>query len=246
MNLPAVSTFDLVTAGMAAAVYVIVALAALARQPRDIRTRLFLVVAVTSAVAYGMPFAQAMLGNAGMLSKRVIGPMLIDMGIASIALFHFTQVFPWRRPWIARFGEWVAAAYLVAPMIIAWLVWFAPSSVDRLGVVYIIAVIALGVPLFLLLGAVLPLAGLLSLYKSYQTAARERIETVRQPLLGILISQIAGGILSVFVAPIVHVLAPTGPWSAIIAGALFAFNLMMPAAFALWVWRNAQAPAATY
>ncbi|HEU4590729.1 MAG TPA: hypothetical protein VFS13_07460, partial [Steroidobacteraceae bacterium] len=79
--------------------------------------------------------------------------------------------------------------------------------------------------------------GLLSLYKSYQVAKRDRIESARATLLGILISQLGGGVLSVIVIPFLHIVVPRGPWLTIASSALLAFGLVMPIAFWMGVSR---------
>ena len=55
--------------------------------------------------------------------------------------------------------------------------------------------------------------------------------------LGVFVSQLAGGILAVLVAPLVHIIVPSGPWAPILAGAMFGFGILMPLAFAAGVWK---------
>jgi len=52
-----------------------------------------------------------------------------------------------------------------------------------------------------------------------------------------LVSQLAGGVLTILVIPLLRLVAPRGPWVTIAAALLFAFGLLMPVAFAAAVWR---------
>ena len=55
--------------------------------------------------------------------------------------------------------------------------------------------------------------------------------------LWILISQMAGGVLTILIIPLLHLVAPTGPWATIAGALLFAFGMLMPLAFAAGVWK---------
>jgi len=233
---PAVTLFDAVTSTIAAVSYLAVGLAAIARAPRDERARVFLAVALTSAVAYAGPGLQYWKGIP-IISRPVVVPTLVATAIGGVALFHFAFVFPWRRPWLRRHREWVMAAYLVAPMGVLWLAWLAPPSLDALEVPYMLALLAVGVPLMALAGVVMPLAGLLVLYKTCLRVRDLKIEAARVSTLGVFVSQLAGGILAVLVAPLVHIIVPSGPWAPILAGAMFGFGILMPLAFAAGVWK---------
>jgi len=94
-----------------------------------------------------------------------------------------------------------------------------------------------GFPTMVLIGLVLPFGGLLSLYKSYQAAKRDGIASARATLLGILISELGGGVLSVIIIPFLHIVVPKGPWLTIASSALLAFGILMPIAFWVGVWR---------
>jgi hypothetical protein len=52
-----------------------------------------------------------------------------------------------------------------------------------------------------------------------------------------LISQLAGGVLTILVVPLLHLVAPSGPWVGIAAALLFGFGLAMPIAFATGIWK---------
>src|SRR5439155_16433247 len=84
---PAVTLFDAVTSTIAAVSYLAVGLAAIARAPRDERARVFLAVALTSAVAYAGPGLQYWKGIP-IISRPVVVPTLVAMAIGGVALFH--------------------------------------------------------------------------------------------------------------------------------------------------------------
>ncbi len=87
------------------------------------------------------------------------------------------------------------------------------------------------------LGLAVPFAALFSLYKSWLTANAAGPEAARVTTLWILISQMAGGVLTILIIPLLHLVAPAGPWVTIAAVLLFAFGLLMPLAFAAGVWK---------
>src|SRR5215217_3824451 len=120
---PSVTTFDAVVSVVSLVVYLGVAFAALARAPRDSRTRVFLVVALTSAVPYALSPAQWWKGT-GVYTPAVIAVTAVAFAVGGVALFHFTQVFPWRRPWIRAHFGWLAACYAVLPLPLAAVAWF--------------------------------------------------------------------------------------------------------------------------
>src|SRR5262245_47292769 len=191
---PAATLFDAATAATAAILYLGVALAAIFRAPRDERARVFLAVAITNAIAYAGPPLQYWKG-VPMTSRAVVVPTLVALVAGSIALFHFAFVFPWRRPWLRKRREWVMAAYAVGPMAGLWLAWATPPTLDAVGIPYIVALLAVGVPLIVLAGVALPLLGLLMLYRTARLARDLNLETARVPVLGVFVSQLAGGIL---------------------------------------------------
>jgi hypothetical protein len=97
--------------------------------------------------------------------------------------------------------------------------------------------LVVGLPVVILVTVVLPVAGLISLYRSWTDARRFDVAAARWPTLAILVSQAAGGILTIVVMPLLHLALPGGPWPTIAAALLFGFGLLMPIAFALAVWR---------
>ena len=96
--------------------------------------------------------------------------------------------------------------------------------------------LVVGVPAMMGVGIILPFAGLFSLYKSWLTSTRLHIEAGRTSLLGILVSQLAGGILSILVIPLLHLVLREGSLLTITSALLLIFGLLMPIAFWLAVW----------
>jgi len=95
------------------------------------------------------------------------------------------------------------------------------------------------IPVIFVVGIVLPFAALLSLYKSWQEAKRGGRDGARVTTLTILISQLAGGVLTILIVPLLHFVAPAGPWALIAAVMLFGFGLLFPIAFSVGVWKYA-------
>jgi len=227
--------FDAVTSAVSATVYLLVALAALLRAPRDSRTGIFLLVAATGLAPYLLP-AYAWL-RPGTFSKPLVSVLAVSLVLGSLALFHFTQIFPWRRPWIRRYFELLLTGYGLGPPIVLGLIWFAPSQPEQIEAAYAVLTVFIGLPMIFIVGVVLPFAGLLSLYYSVLAARAAGLEQARRPLMGILISQLAGGALAILIIPLLHFVAPSGPWVTVAAALLFGFGLVMPLAFAAAVWK---------
>jgi hypothetical protein len=165
-----------------------------------------------------------------------------------VALFHFTQVFPWRRPWIRAHGTWLRTAYIVIPVFTALVAFLTPGfsaggsgSVGAIsageGMLLFLAAAAVTLVLVIALGAVVPLAGLLSLYKSYLAARARGIESAKKTTWLMLVSQLGGGVLSILVVPLLRLIAPTGPWVTVASSLLFACAMLMPLGFAFGIWR---------
>jgi hypothetical protein len=246
---PSATAFDAASSAASAAIYLIVALAAIVRAPQDSRTRVFLLVAVCGIAPY---LVSTLLWARGpdALSRLVVAIVALSLALGSLVLFHFTQIFPWRRPWIRRHWTWLLTGYILTPIVITLLVALlsrlsvaaesadagplGPASVDLTTVLAMIAVL---VPVVFVIGGVLPFAGLLSLYKSWQAAKHAAIASARVTTLWMLISQLAGGVLTILVVPFLHLVAPPGPWVTIAAALLFACGLLMPIAFGVGVWR---------
>jgi hypothetical protein len=251
VNFQPPATFDILTGVVSAAAYLLVGVATLARAPRDSGARTFFAIALASLAPYLLPAALARIGYGTLLTVAAT-VTAISLAAGSVALFHFTQVFPLRRPWIATRGIWLVAAYIVLPL------GAALGTLALLPIVRMVAAMAgasgsggLGavssavgllllfvlIPTIFVVGIVMPFAALLSLYKSWQEAKRDGRDGARVTALAILISQLAGGVLTILVVPLLHFIAPSGPFRMIAAGLLFGFGLLFPIAFAVGVWK---------
>jgi hypothetical protein len=246
---PVATTFEVFAAIVSAAVYLIVGVAALVQAPRDIRARLFFATALASAGPYSLTVLLWARGSDAVFTLPVVASVGLTLAMGSLLLLHFTQVFPWRRTWIRAHWRWLAGGYFVLPVAVAVPAWLfrgltVAGSLDAGagGVGAVSAGIAeslvlLLVPVVFVLGLVVPFAALLSLYKTWLEAKAAGIEAARVTTFWILISQMAGGVLTILIIPLLHFIAPTGPWVTIAAVLLFAFGLLMPLAFAAGVWK---------
>lgn len=240
-NLPApVFTFlDAVTQGIAAACYLAVGIAAWVRATHDIRTRVFLAFSIANVIVLGIPTVWWLRGATDPRKLPVVATAAImaGLGVGALLLFHFTQVFPRRRPWIKTSGIQMAIAYCLAPLAIAGLVQFAPASPEALTVPYVLSVILFGFPLLVLLGIVLPITAIVSLVRSHREVQQEGLGHLRRPLEWILVSQIAGGTLLIVFAPVLAVLAPNSATQSALTLVIWALGLLTPIAFAAAVWK---------
>ena len=253
---PVATAFDAISSTVSALLYLAVAFAALARAPRDLRTRVFLATAVASAAPYMVTALLWARGTSAAFNTPVVTLVTLSLMMGSLALLHFTQVCPWRRPWIRSYGAWLYAGYVVVPLVVAAVLWLtidvraalagAANAAGSGGVGAVSAgvsemtvlVIALGaLPVLFVLGVAVPFGGLLSLYKSWKAAAAAGIESARVTTFWMLISQLAGGVLTILIIPLLRVVAPAGPWATLAAALLFAVGLLMPIAFAVGVWK---------
>lgn len=252
---PVATAFDAISSAASALLYLAVACAALARAPRDPRTRVFLATAVASAAPYLVTALLWARGTSAAFNAPVITVVALSLMMGSLALLHFTQVFPWRRPWIKTHGAWLYAGYIVVPLTVAAAWWLtrdlrallaaaADAGSGGIGAVSAgisevsLLVVALGaLPVLFVLGVVVPFSGLLSLYKSWKAAVTAGIEPARVTTFWMLISQLAGGVLTILIIPLLRVVSPAGPWVTIAAALLFAVGLLMPIAFAAGVWK---------
>jgi len=243
---PVATAFDAASSFVSASAYLLVGVAALAHAPRDLRARVFLAVAVASAAPYGITTLMWLRGSAAALSRPVVMVTVLSLMMGSLALLHFAQVFPWRRPWIRAYAPWLVAGYVVIPIaaaVVAWLTrgmdFEALTGEGAAGIDVVAALALLGIvmPAIFILGVIMPFAGLFSLYKSWLAAKAAGIDAARRTTLWMLISQMAGGVLTILIIPLLHLVAPTGPWVTIAASLLFGFGLLMPVAFAVGVWK---------
>jgi hypothetical protein len=247
---PVATTFEAFAAVVSAALYLIVGIAALVHAPRDIRARVFFATALASAAPYSVTALLWARGSGATFTVPVIAVVGLSLMMGSLALLHFTQVFPWRRPWIRAHGKWLFAGYVTVPIAVAGAAWLfrgldvAASGSGGLGAVsadaaegLALVVLLFVIPVVFVLGVVVPFAALLSLYKTWLTARTAGVEPARTTTLSILISQMGGGVLTILIIPLLHLIAPTGPWVTIAAVLLFAFGLLMPLAFGAGVWK---------
>lgn len=247
------TAFDAIASAIAAGLYLLVGGLAVLRAPRDVRTRVFFLTAMASIAPYtATTYAWRFGGNAA-LARPIVGLVTVSLIVGSVALLHFMQIFPWRRPWIRAHGAWLVAAYAMLPPAAAAAVWKGPSldfltaPVDpaagvqlpyvQISVAEGLALLALVVSIVVIVGIVIPFAGLLSLYKTWRAAKRHGIEPARITTFWILISQLAGGVLTILVIPLLDLAAGRGWWTMTAAALLFAFSMLMPIAFAAGVWK---------
>ena len=245
---PTATAFDALTSLTSAGIYVIVALAALRQAPHDARVRVFLGVALAGIAPYWITAQIWVWGWQAALTKGAIVFVALSLMMGSVALFHFTQVFPWRRPWIRAYGTWLQAAYVVIPSLTGLLALITPdfsasgaggfgAVSPGLGVLLLLAAAGVTIAVVIVVGVVIPFAGLLSLYKSFLIARDRGIQSARQTIWLMLVSQLGGGVLTILVVPLMRLAAPPGPWISVASLLLFACAMLMPLAFALGVWR---------
>lgn len=235
---PVITGFDAVTQGLAALVYLAVGLTAWLRAPGDVRTRVFLAFSLANVIALAIPGVGWAMGmrDLAALPRWATAAMFAALGVGALLLFHFTQVFPRKRPWIRTAGIQMSVAYLLAPIAIAGLVRYAPPDFDGLTTPYMAAFLVFGFPLLVLLGFVLPVAAIVSLLRSYRDA-RHLGAPIARPIAWILVSQIAGGVLAVVFAPVIGAAAPGTPLVASLTLTIWVLGLLTPAAFAAAVWQ---------
>lgn len=240
-NLPAptFTAVDGITQGTAALVYAGIGIAAWLRAPRDIRTRVFLAFSVANLVAFGVPTFWWLRGlkDPTKLPAAAAAVAMAAVGVGTLLLFHFAQVFPRRRPWIRDSGAQMAIAYGLAPLVILGLIRFLPDSLDKLTVPYVLAVFVFGFPLLVLLAVVLPVAGIVSLLRSYREFRDGPHSAFKRPLEWILLSQIAGGTLTILFAPVLAVLASNSLLQAVLTVLIGVLGVLTPLAFAIAVFR---------
>jgi hypothetical protein len=240
-NLPApvFTTVDGVTQGVAALCYIGVGAASWLRAPADIRTRVFLAFSIANLIVLGIPTLWWLRGMTDP-TKLPVAALAVDtaaLGSGALLLFHFSQVFPRRRPWIRTSGAQMAIGYVLVPLAIAGLVMYLPASAQALTGPYVFAGIVFGFPLLVLLGVVLPVAGVVSLFRSHQDLQTHGLERLKRPIELILVSQVAGGTLTILFTPILAVLAGSSPLRAVLTTVLSILGLLTPIAYAAAVWK---------
>jgi hypothetical protein len=237
-SLPTFTALDAITQGIAGLLYLVIGVSAWLYARGDTRTQVFLGVALANVVAFALPTA-AWLSGAGDLTslpRAAVATVVSALGLGSVLLFHFSQVFPRRRPWIARHWTKFAVAYGVVPLVIGGLILLAPSDITDLSLAFVIPAVLLGLPCLILIAFVLPIAGIISLVKSFREAVGD-LAPMRTPLLWLLVSQIAGGTIALLFAPVLATIAPNSTAQTAATLAVWLLGLMTPIAFALAVWR---------
>jgi hypothetical protein len=250
---PSATAFEAIAAIVSAALYLIVGVAALAHAPKDIRARVFLATALASAPPYSVTALIWARGSTAAFTAPVVGVVGLSLMLGSLTLFHFTQVFPWRRPWIRAHARWLQWGYVASAAAAGTAAWMYAGAFSDLGTagsgglqVTSVAVsdaalamtlLLVVVPGLFVLGIVVPFAALWSLYKTWLAAKAAGVEAARITTCWILVSQMAGGVLTILIIPLLRFVAPVGPWVTIAAALLFGFSLLMPLAFAAGVFR---------
>jgi hypothetical protein len=245
--MPELTAFDVVTHLIAAGVYLAVGLAALGQAPRDERTRVFAALGGMHAIGFGIPVAAWFLGEQDPLAfNRVpLAVMLSALSIGALLMFHFSQVFPRRRPWIAGAGPQLPLAYLLTPIVVFTLVNWWPSAPAQVTPKFGLVFIVFGFPLMVLLGLVLPIASIVSLLRSLRETAAptppapHRVDSSRAriPLSGIILSQLAGGALSILVLGPLAAVAPESPAVVVVGVTVWLLGMLTPLAYAAGIWK---------
>jgi len=240
-NLSAVTftAVDGITQGTAAIVYLVIGVATWLRRPSDVRTRVFLAFSISSLIALGIPTYWWLRGLTDATKLPAIGAAVVmaALGLGALLLFHFTQVFPRRRPWIKQSGVQMEIAYVLVPIAIASLVQFLPPSLDQITTPYLLGLIVFGFPLLVLLGFVLPVTAIVSLLRSHREIQQSPLAYLKSPLELILLSQICGGTLTVLFAPVLAHVAPNSGMQSVLTVIIWALGLMTPVAYAIAVFR---------
>jgi hypothetical protein len=235
---PTFTAVDGITQGTAAVVYLVIGVAAWLRRRSDVRARVFLAFSLSNLIVFGLPTYLWLRGLTDPIRMPAAATVVVmaALGVGALLLFHFTQVFPRRRPWIRQSGVQMEIAYVLLPIVIAGLVWFLPSSLDKITTGYMLALVVFGFPLLALLGAVLPVTAIVSLLRSHREVQEGSLAYLKSPLEMILLSQIAGGTLAILFAPVLAVLAPNSAMQTVLTVIIWALGLMTPVAYALSVF----------
>lgn len=221
-------------------VYIAVGAAALAEAPRDERTRVFAALAVMNGAVLGVPIVFWWLDiRDPMAGGRVpLAAMMGALAVATLALFHFSQVFPNRRPWIRGAGPQLPVAYALAPLVVGLLVRLAPMKGEQASGGFIGLAIAFGFPLLVLNGLVLPIATVVGFIRSFrESPVRDGPPDARPVLAGFLMSMLLGTAVGVLALGPLQALAPESPATALVSLTVWGLGLLMPLAFAAGIWR---------
>lgn len=237
LPMPVFTSLDGVTNAIAALCYLAIGIAAWLRARHDSRTRVFLGFSIANAIVSGVPTLWWLQGTTdpGQLPATAFTAVLAGLGAGALLLFHFTQVFPRRRPWIKRWGILLAIAYCVVPPAIAGLIRFTPAD---FSIPYALSLLVVGLPLLILLGIVVPIAAIVSLVRSRREVQQQGLAHLKRPIEWILVSQVAGGTLTVVFAPVLAVLLRSDTAQSALTIVICALGLLTPLAFAAAVWKH--------
>ena len=249
---PDLTAFDAVTQLVTAAVYLTIGAAGLAQAPRDERTRVFAGLGAAHAVAFCIPAAAYFFGVKDWLAfdRIPLAITLSGLSLGALLMFHFSQVFPSRRPWIRASGLQMPIAYVLTPIAVFLLVRWWPGKPDEITAKFGLAFLVFGFPLMVLLGIILPVASIVSFLRSLRESVPGRAPEPGAPepgvvagpnprpvIMGILLSQIAGGALALLILPPLHAVVPDSPAVTLVAVIVWMLGLLTPAAFAAGIWK---------
>lgn len=250
--MPELTPFDAVTQLVAAAVYLSVGAAALAQAPRDERTRVFAALGLAHAIGFSIPGVGWLLGitDPQAFNRVPLGVMLAALSVGALLMFHFSQVFPRRRPWVRASGLQLPIAYAVAPVAVFLLVRWWPLTRVEVTAKFGLAFLLFGFPLMVLLGLVLPVASIVSFLRSLRELPATKpvqapvssvdgtpLPNPRPTIVAILVSQLGGGALALLVLGPLNATAPQSVAVTFVALLVWLFGLLTPAAFAAGVWK---------
>lgn len=238
---PDSTVFHAVTQLVSAAFYAAVGFAALAHAPRDIRTRVFCALGLMHAVAFTVQATAFFLGirELNAFDRIPLAVTLSALSLGALAMFHFSQVFPARRPWIRASGVQFPVAYALVPAAVFALVRGWPDPPGEITGVFGLLFVVFGFPLMVLLGLVLPVASIVSFLRSLREMAAGKADArARRTIVAILVSQLGGGFLAIFVLAPVSAVAPESFVVGIFEVAVWLLGLLTPLAFALAVWQD--------
>ena len=220
--------------------YLAIGGAALAEAPRDERTRVFSALGLMNGGVVAVPIIFWWLGidDAMAGGRAPMGIMMASLALATLALFHLSQVFPRRRPWIRTSGLQLPIGYALAPIIAVLLVRTAPLKDEQASGAFIALALAFGFPLSVLAGLVLPIATIVGFIRSFrESPLRDGLPDARPSLAGFLMSMLLGTAVAVVALGPLQALAPESPATMLVALTVWALGLLMPVAFAAGVWR---------
>jgi hypothetical protein len=237
--MPDLSATDAALQMVGILVYVSIGFAALAQAPRDERTRVFCTLAAMNAAGTAVPIVFWWLGISDPMAagRLPLAFMLASLAVATLALFHLSQAFPRRRPWIRESGLQLPVAYAITPAVVVLLVRTAPLKQEEATAAFVILAIAFGFPLIVLQGLVLPIATIVGFIRSFREAPPSGgIPDARPVIGGFLMSMLVGTALAVLALGPLEAIAPESPATLVATVTVWLLGLLMPAAYAAGIW----------